>query len=254
MIKKIVLILLVITCIGITIRHDNRYAQWHKTVKANSQQKAKMRGLEALQALFPLPYFPGYGDVPNIYIAMSKDPTLKTMMENFTKLSLEDALDGKSKIEEILLQWAGVREENQTASGKYIDGRIMRFFEKYAKKIYPDAIQKIDAPVFYDTWYFYVQYYHETILLQAQMANFFPDSTTPIDKNKIHYGDDITTIVKRFESSHHSAEIKEKVLPYLKSHASDFPDQIAFNIGIETIKQSIAQQKKVVTLQKSAKP
>ncbi len=208
--------------------------------------------LEALQAIYPLPYVNGFGSIDNIYIAMSNDATLLTLMEDFVALDLGDALVATDDIIEIMYQWAGVDDIDPASRGNAIDGRKIHFLEELTGGVLQSEgspLINIDfAEVLEDVFQQYVGYYHEIFLLQAQLSHFFPEATTPIYDNIIDYGDDLDAIVERFANSNESPLIKTQVLDFLLSHSLEFDDQAAFDQAVGDIAVGILEEAKDVSL------
>ncbi|PZQ44771.1 MAG: hypothetical protein DI551_09420, partial [Micavibrio aeruginosavorus] len=81
-----------------------------------------------------LPTLRGYGDMPDLHIAMSKDEDLLDMMQDIAAKNmaalLDPAFDLAEKVKDILFRWAGVDGLAANARGAYIDAREVAFLEK----------------------------------------------------------------------------------------------------------------------------
>lgn len=86
-----------------------------------------------IQALF-LPSLRGFGNLPDLHIAMSQDATLLSMVKEVATADVEtmlsSAFDIKGKVEDILFRWAGVDGVDPASRGGYIDARKMEFIEE----------------------------------------------------------------------------------------------------------------------------
>jgi Ca2+-binding RTX toxin-like protein len=88
------------------------------------------------RAIF-LPTLRGYGNLPDLYVAMSLDEDLLDMVADFTALSLPEMIDAATNpdsgpIRDILFRWAGVENVNPASRGAYIgDARILEFLEEF---------------------------------------------------------------------------------------------------------------------------
>lgn len=87
-----------------------------------------------------LPSLRGYGELPDLYIAMSMDQALLEMVEDFTTGFSFEAFDPNSGIDgvvsNILYRWAGVDGVNPTNRGGHIDARQLGFLEQFFGKNY----------------------------------------------------------------------------------------------------------------------
>ena len=88
-----------------------------------------------IRTLF-LPTLRGFGNLPDLHIAMSQDETLLIMVQELATANTETILsadfDLQSKIEEIMFRWAGVDEVDPASRGIVIDGQHMGFLEVLA--------------------------------------------------------------------------------------------------------------------------
>tara|TARA_R110000868_G_scaffold390055_10_gene659585 strand:- start:4017 stop:7256 length:3240 start_codon:yes stop_codon:yes gene_type:complete len=84
---------------------------------------------------FQLPTLRGYGNIADLFIAMSQDETLLNMVKDvafsdtITVFSTE--FDLNQKMEDILYRWAGVQDVVVNSRGAHIDARQLEFMEKY---------------------------------------------------------------------------------------------------------------------------
>jgi Ca2+-binding RTX toxin-like protein len=86
-----------------------------------------------IRTLF-MPSLRGYGNLPDLHIAMSLDETLLEMVaeiatEDVTTL-FSSAFDIRGKMEAILYRWADVDSVSPTSRGSYIDARKLEFLEE----------------------------------------------------------------------------------------------------------------------------
>lgn len=80
-----------------------------------------------------LPTLRGFGNLPDLHIAMSIDEDLLALVEdfylNFEMAALDDLAGLTTQFEDILFRWAGVDGLSPTGRGEYIDGRKLAFME-----------------------------------------------------------------------------------------------------------------------------
>lgn len=81
-----------------------------------------------------LPSARGYGNLPDLHIAMSLDSDLLTQVEDIATKSLDELLDPsfdlQSTMYDMLYTWAGVDGVSPTSRGPNIDARIVEFLEE----------------------------------------------------------------------------------------------------------------------------
>jgi RHS repeat-associated protein len=134
-----------------------------------------------------LPSLRGNGELANLYIAMSNDPTLLGLMRNFVALTPGTNWDSFSRqvttqATAILYRWAGV--ENGGSRGYMNDGRNLYFMEKYTGapfvQVLLDGSTDPDprwnaAAVLNPTWDKLLQQLLGRLLVQGPMRQFFPN-------------------------------------------------------------------------------
>lgn len=85
------------------------------------------------RALF-LPTLRGFGQLPDLHIAMSEDETLLGLVEDFAANwslpSMTGTADLQSEVETILYRWAGVDGLSSSSRGPNIDARRLEFMEE----------------------------------------------------------------------------------------------------------------------------
>ncbi|MEL7405639.1 MAG: RHS repeat-associated core domain-containing protein [Cyanobacteria bacterium J06558_2] len=84
------------------------------------------------EEIFKLPNLRGYGNLPDLRIAMAKDPQLQALVQSFRdQVSSGNVAGGKELVESILYRWAGVDEIDPASRGIYVDARKLEFLEKF---------------------------------------------------------------------------------------------------------------------------
>ncbi|MCB1782769.1 MAG: hypothetical protein KDI13_02125 [Alphaproteobacteria bacterium] len=82
-----------------------------------------------------LPTLRGYGEVPELFIAMSKDEKLLEMIKEIDKADLKTLIDPdfdlENRIEKMTYRWALVENIEPSSRGENIDARKLAFLEKY---------------------------------------------------------------------------------------------------------------------------
>lgn len=81
-----------------------------------------------------LPTLRGFGELSDLYIAMSRDAVLLTKVQDFTTnfdfSDFSDVAIFNAGVEDILFRWAGVDGVNPTSRGEFFDAQRLGFLEK----------------------------------------------------------------------------------------------------------------------------
>jgi Ca2+-binding RTX toxin-like protein len=87
-----------------------------------------------IRALF-LPTLRGYGNLPDLHIAMSLDETLLDMVQELALADVSTILDSSfdfgGRVQDIMFRWAGVDEVDPSSRGALIDARHLGFLEEF---------------------------------------------------------------------------------------------------------------------------
>src|SRR5690606_24460288 len=83
-----------------------------------------------------LPTLRGFGEIPDLHVAMSKNDQLRARVIAFVSQATPNDLFShpartQQSIEEILFQWADVTAVPSDSRGPHIDGRKLAFLEKF---------------------------------------------------------------------------------------------------------------------------
>lgn len=92
-----------------------------------------------IRTLF-LPTLRGYGNLPDLHIAMSINEDLLDMMSEIATADLETLFSAEfglyNKIHAFMLEWGGVTDVNPTGRGQYVDGRELAFLEEITDAVF----------------------------------------------------------------------------------------------------------------------
>jgi Ca2+-binding RTX toxin-like protein len=165
----------------------------------------------SLEALL-LPSLRGYGHVPDLFVAMCKDPTLLQMVKGLVSPT-SDATTYRTQIEAILYQWAGVQDVAPN-SRRTIDARDLAFFEKYFDYQFTQMgnlhTPMPNAAAVYDgLWNTLVAELGARLLVQGPLAGILPD---------VHYD---------FRTDALTGSFNVSVFETLRQHAPAFYDTMA---------------------------
>ncbi|SDG42860.1 calcium-binding protein [Paraburkholderia phenazinium] len=99
----------------------------------NSQLDSQYEGnYQFNPAVLTLPNLRGYGTLPDLYVAMSLDPTLLQMVQTFSTETLSDAASFAAQTKAILYQWASVENVAPDSQGSYIDAQELGVLEAFS--------------------------------------------------------------------------------------------------------------------------
>lgn len=84
------------------------------------------------QEILNQPNLRGYGNLPDLQIAMAKDAQLLALVKSFTqKVSSGDFSSAGEMIRPMLYRWAGVDGVNPSSRGTYVNAQELGFLEKF---------------------------------------------------------------------------------------------------------------------------
>jgi hypothetical protein len=113
-------------------RDDGSTGQVADVWFANDQINTQFTGeFTASPEVFLLPRVRGYGQVPDLHIAISLDPTLFARVEQLAHCDPENCTDLGDQIDEIIYRWAGVDALDPASRGGLIDARRLGALEKF---------------------------------------------------------------------------------------------------------------------------
>lgn len=130
----------------------------------NSQLDSQFEGSYQLNPeVLTLPNLRGYGTLPDLYVAMSLDPTLLQMVQTFASEGLADAASFASQTRAILYQWAGVENVAPGSRGSYMDAQELAVLEKFVGESFVSSFTDGPDP---SNW-------HQGEVLQAAFNQLF---------------------------------------------------------------------------------
>lgn len=182
---------------------------WFAYDNANSQY-AQDYTLD-IRTLF-LPNLRGFGDVADLHIAMSQDETLLTMVQEIatadTATLLSTAFDIGSKLDAIMLRWAGVHNVDPASRGSEVDARELAFLEKYTGEgdsvwgttqplwAQGDGVEAVFDSVRADLWVSLIPQTDASIILgSGAVYDFASGATSNVDIDNVWYLGHETTVV-----------------------------------------------------------
>jgi RHS repeat-associated protein len=149
-----------------------------------------------------LPTVRGYGQLPDLYIAMSLDNQLLNLMRDFVQLDITDLDQAYSKIEKILLRWADVDEIESDSRGEFFDARKLGFMEKF-------LLQNLEFNFTSDFNTLFVRQAWETIsraiagrlIVQGPMRSLFPDTVYNLNQDILETSVDLAIILASIQAN-----------------------------------------------------
>jgi Ca2+-binding RTX toxin-like protein len=149
-----------------------------------------------------LPTVRAYGQLPDLYIAMSLDNQLLSLMRDFVQLDIAKLDQAYSKIEAILFRWAGVEELEPDSRGEFFDARKLGFMEKF-------LLQNLDFNFTSDFNTLFVRQAWETIsraitgrlIAQGAMRSLFPGTVYDLNQDILETSVDLATLLASIQAN-----------------------------------------------------
>lgn len=118
--------------------------------------------------VFELPQVPGAGNILDLWMAMSQDSGLKTLVtalatDNYSSFSFSDF---HGAVEDIVFEWFDVTGVNPTSRGPYIDARILEGIEKYVGREYTQTLNSTTGQQLENLWEEFIDYTAAQMLFQ----------------------------------------------------------------------------------------
>jgi Ca2+-binding RTX toxin-like protein len=159
----------------------------------------------SLETVF-MPKSRGYGQLPPLHIAMSKDPILLGMVKDLDSLSLNSFDTVFAKVENIMLQWSGSQQTDplarQTGQGNFFDARKADFLDKFTGQpfLQHNTAKVVDiesSGQLNSAWNEILAQMTGRLLVQGTLSHIFPKASYDFKTDKLTLGESLTTIVNR---------------------------------------------------------
>jgi RHS repeat-associated protein len=136
------------------------------------------------ESLF-LPTLRGYGELLDLHIAISEDPTLLDMMWDLVLLDTHNIdqffTQFNTQVENLLYRWAGVENVAVDSRGQYFDGRKLAFLEQFFGEDFLQGGSANPAPagatILQEIWSDLFNAFISRLLVQGSLADLFPEAT-----------------------------------------------------------------------------
>ncbi|MBD2167309.1 hypothetical protein H6G04_23240 [Calothrix membranacea FACHB-236] len=164
-----------------------------------------------------LPTLRGYGNLPDLYIAMSKDSTLLGMMRNLVSLDTSNYEQFYNQFitqaEALLYRWAGVQSVATNSRGTYVDGRKLAFLETFfgdnfyqvGGGILGGATAADPGPqasnVLLGIWNELVREFSGRLLVQGSLRHLFPNTAYNLDNDSLENSSALNTVLNSLVSN-----------------------------------------------------
>lgn len=129
-----------------------------------------------------LPDARGYGNLPDLHIAMSMDEALLIMVQDLSSKTMAQLLDPAfkldDKIADILYRWAGVQDVDPHSRGDLMDARQYSFLEKFTGDIPADPTSAPNSwgiTFFQEAWKEVVAGFSGRLLMQSGLGDLYND-------------------------------------------------------------------------------
>ncbi|HFK2692881.1 TPA: calcium-binding protein, partial [Kluyvera ascorbata] len=95
------------------------------------------------QSVRALPWVRGFGNMTDLHVAMSLNPELQTMVEQY----IVDPLNSQALLQDIIFTWAGVADIAADSRGENIDARRLSVLEKATGENYQNKVNGTTDPL-----------------------------------------------------------------------------------------------------------
>ncbi|MEE9667983.1 hypothetical protein V4849_04870 [Kluyvera ascorbata] len=95
------------------------------------------------QSVRALPWVRGFGNMTDLHVAMSLNPELQTMVEQY----IVDPLNSQALLQDIIFTWAGVADIAADSRGENIDARRLSVLEKATGESYQNKVNGATDPL-----------------------------------------------------------------------------------------------------------
>ncbi|QIR40677.1 hypothetical protein HCG51_30950 [Tolypothrix sp. PCC 7910] len=164
-----------------------------------------------------LPTLRGYGNLPDLYIAMSKDSTLLGMMRNLVSLDTSNFEQFYNQFitqaEALIYRWAGVQNIATNSRGTYVDGKKLAFLETFfGDNFYQVGGGSLGGPtpadpgpqasnILLGIWNQLLREFSGRLLVQGSLRHLFPDTIYNLDNDSLENTSDLNTVLNSLVSN-----------------------------------------------------
>ncbi|AMW35863.1 calcium-binding protein [Haematospirillum jordaniae] len=168
-----------------------------------------------LEALL-LPQSRGYGLMKSMHLALNDNPELMAMMRTLASLKLDQLGDAPQLVEDILLEWAGVRGNDPTAraesTGSNIDARHVDFMEQFTGVMWLQrgltaAVGENASVGIKKAWGNIEAVMTARFLVQGPLAHLFPEAKYNFATDTVELNASLSSLLGRARS--HASSLDE---------------------------------------------
>ena len=194
-----------------------------------------------------LPQVRGYGELPDLHIAMSLDPALMTMVQDFNQLTSADIGQAFAQIDAILIQWAGasnIDPNSRPGQQANYDAQKLAVLEAFAGR---DFMQQglaanPSAPAIADLergWTDVRSRFAAAFLAQGPLAELFPDAAYNMNSGALDHNADLQSVLTTLNSTSPNETIQAA---QYWSHLIPVLDQLSAGFGLSNANYDLAIQ------------
>lgn len=181
-----------------------------------------------------LPFIKGFGILPNLYISMSDDLELMSLVQKY--VNNPKLAHSTGVIDKILFQWAKVSNIDINSRGGFIDARQLSFLEKITGEIFKSNATNSSNPhanaasILKQEYYKFSRYFEAMLLAQSKYSQIFSQLDIKFD-NQTGFNVDFT----RFNS--YISNTKDVSLKKSIVLAKILNDCLEYNLKFKTEKE-----------------
>ncbi|MDC0598552.1 hypothetical protein OAP18_01720 [Gammaproteobacteria bacterium] len=143
----------------------------------------------------------GYGNVADLHIAMSQDPELLSLVQDFTSIDISSVGSLDEYAEEIIYRWSGVDGVDPNSRGNIFDARKLEAIEMFMAQEFISADAEINPSAQHlsllnETWNALKSSVVARLAAQSFLLELFPDITYSFETDSISTSLPISEIVQ----------------------------------------------------------
>jgi Ca2+-binding RTX toxin-like protein len=202
----------------------------------NNKMDAHYTGTYTLNpATLLLPNLRGYGTAPDLYIAMSKDPTLLKMVRDLVNTPLSSAAGYNDQVAAIIYRWTGVDAVIPGSRGRNVNAKSLKalevivgenFLNNYDGGATPANPNEHQGSSLSNVWNQLVGAIKERLLIQGPLASFFSNAAFNYSTDAITGAVDLLSLLTAVGKAAPTAKVDAvrywaNIAPFVDAAATD---------------------------------
>ena len=149
-----------------------------------------------------LPNARGYGKLPSLFISMSLDPQLLSLMREFVGILPQNLGQIDSKVEQLLFRWAKVDGIDPTSRGPFFDARKLTFLETFLQQDLNSNFAFERQTLFIqEAWDIINNAISARLVALGPLRNLFSDTRYDLSNDRLFSESGLPTLFDRLKSN-----------------------------------------------------